>query len=410
MDAAELGRVYEAFQDFHDYFGSAFGRKQSRELSRHYLQGLLVQSEERRNAENLSEMVGASPRSLQRFLTESPWDDDVVIGRLQEYLGSRLEDPQGVWVLDGSDFPKQGVKSVGVARQYCGTLGKIANCQAGVFLAHVGPRGRALVDKRLYPPKEWTSDVERCAPAGVPAERREYRSKTELALEMVERAQARGHLSAQWVAGDSAFGMSPPLREGLAAVGIRYVLDVRPDMTVWPLEPAWTDPPYQGNGRPRKPRLRGGQRETMLERAAATPDDDWREITVAEGSQGPRTYRYSAQRVRATKRRQPGEILWAIYRQNLDGSEPRYYLSNAPEDTPLETLAYVGGSRWRIETEFETEKSDVGLDEYETRTWAGWHHHITMCLLAGAFLLTLQQDWGEKDAPDYPAPGVPSGS
>ena len=100
--------------------------------------------------------------------------------------------------------------------------------------------------------------------------------------------------------------------------------------------------------------------------------------------------------MRVTRRRKPGEILWAIYRQNRDGSEPRYYLSNAPEDTPLETLAYVGGSRWRIETEFETEKSDVGLDEYETRTWAGWHHHITMCLLAGAFLLTLQQDWGGK--------------
>ena len=265
------------------------------------------------------------------------------------------------------------------------------------------------MDKRLYLPQEWTSDVERCA-AGVPAERREYRSKTELALEMVERAQARGHLRAQWVAGDSAFGMSPPLREGLAAVGMRYVLDTRPDMTVWPLEPAWTDPPYQGNGRPRKPRLRGGQRETMLERAAAIPADGWREITVAEGSQGPRTYRYSVQRVRATKRRQPGEILWAIYRQNRDGSEPRYYLSNAHDDTPLETLAYVGGSRWRIETEFETEQSDVGLDEYETRTWAGWRHHITMCLLAGAFLLTRQQDWGEKDAPDYPTPGIPSGA
>lgn len=157
--------------------------------------------------------------------------------------------------------------------------------------------------------------------------------------------------------------MSPPLREGLAAAGLRYILDVRPDMTVWPLEPAWTDPPYQGNSRPRKPRLRGGQRQTMPERAASIPEEAWREITVAEGSQGPRTYRYSAQR------RKPGEILWAIYRQNLDGSEPRYYLSNAPDDTPLETLAYVGGSRWRIETEFETEKGDVGLDEYETRTW-----------------------------------------
>lgn len=328
MDAAELARVYEAFQDFHNYFGSAFGRKQPRELSRDYLQGLLVQSEERRNAENLSEMVGASPRSLQRFLTESPWDDDVVIGRLQEYLGTRLEDPQGVWVLDGSDFPKQGV----------------------------------------------------------PAERRGYQSKTELALEMVERAQARGHLKAQWVAGDAAFGMSPALREGLSAVGMRFVLDARPDATVWPVEPTWTDPPYQGRGQPRKPKPLRQERQTVAQRSLTLPEDAWREITIAVGSQGPRTYRYSAQRVRVTHRRTPGEILWAIYRQNRDGSEPRYYLSNAPEDTPLKTLAYVGGSRWRIETEFETEKSDVGLDEYETRTWAGWHHHIAMCLLAGALL------------------------
>ena len=152
MDAADLERVYEAFEDFHAYFAPVFGHKESREHSRHYLPGLLVQSQERRNAENLAEMVPASARALPRFLTASPWDDEGVIGRLQEYLGPRLEDPQAVWVLDGSDFPKQGVKSVGVIRQYCGALGKIANCQAGLFLAHVGPRGRALVDQRLYLP------------------------------------------------------------------------------------------------------------------------------------------------------------------------------------------------------------------------------------------------------------------
>ena len=139
----------------------------------------------------------------------------------------------------------------------------------------------------------------------------------------------------------------------------------------------------------------------MEQRGDELPDEAWREITVAQGSQGPRTYRFSAQRVRATRRRKPGEELWAVWRRKLDGSEPRYYLSNAPEGTTLETLAYVGGSRWRIETEFETEKGDVGLDEYETRSWAGWHHHIAMCLLGGAFLLSLQQDWGEKDAPDH---------
>ena len=197
-------------------------------------------------------------------------------------------------MLDGSDFPKQGVKSVGVARQYCGALGKIASCQAGVFLAHVGPQGRALVDKRLYLPKEWTGDGDRCVAAGVPAHRRGYRSKTELALEMVEEAQARGYLKAQWVAGDSAFGMSPALREGLAATGMLYVWDVRPDMTVWPLEPTWTDPPYQGNGRPRKPRPRREERQTMAERSQALPAAAWREITIAQGSQGPRVYRFSA--------------------------------------------------------------------------------------------------------------------
>ena len=134
----------------------------------------------------------------------------------------------------------------------------------------------------------------------------------------------------------------------------------------------------------------------MEQRSAELPDEVWREITVAQGSQGPRSYMFSAQRVRVTRKGKPGEEMWAVYRRNLDGSEPRYYLSNAPEDTALETLAYVGGPRWRIETEFQTEKSDVGLDEYETRSWAGWQHHIAMCLLGGAFLLSLQQDWGEK--------------
>ena len=396
MDASAFEQVYGAFQDFHAYFGSLFGRREARDHSRHYLQALLVQSGERRNAENLSETVPASARVMQRFLAESPWDDDAVIGRLQEYLAPRLGHAEAVWVLDGSDFPKQGRKSAGVARQYCGRLGKVANCQAGMFLACVSPLARALVDKRLYLPESWTSDQDRCAAAGVPEEIRSYRSKTGLALELLERALKRGHLRAKWVAGDDAFGMSPSFREGLAALGMRYVLDVPGGTTVWPLEPAWTSAAYQGFGRPRKPRLRDGQRRTMEQRSDELPGDAWREITVAEGSQGPRSYRFSAQRVRPTSKRKPGEIHWAIYRRNLDGSELRYYLSNAPEDTPLETLACVGGSRWRIETEFETEKSDVGLDEYETRTWAGWHHHVALCLLAGAFLLSLQQAWGGK--------------
>ena len=141
---------------------------------------------------------------------------------------------------------------------------------------------------------------------------------------------------------------------------------------------------------------RRGQRRTVEERSLAWPPGAWQPVTVAQGAQGPRTYRCSAERLRATSKRRPGADVWALYRQNLDGSDPRYYLSNAPAETPLETLAYVGGSRWSIETACETGKSDVGMDEYETRTWPVWHHHVTMCLLASAFLLGLQQAWGKK--------------
>ena len=396
MDAAAFEQVYGSFRDFHAYFAPLFGRRETREHSGHYLQALLVQSGERRNAENLSETVPGSARGMQRFLTDSPWDDEVIIGRLQEYLGTRLEHPEGVWALDGSDFPKQGRKSVGVARQYCGRLGKVANCQAGMFLAYVSPLGRALVDKGLYLPESWTSDKDRCEAAGVPEDRQGYRSKTELALEMVGAGTGAGPPEGWMGRGGRRLAVLPGGPGGLGDV-VRAGRSVR--LYGVAAGACLDQAEYQGFGRPRKPRLRDGQRRTMEQRSDELPEEAWREITVAEGSQGPRSYLFSAQRVRPTSRRKPGEIHWAVYRRNLDGSEPRYYLSNAPEDTPLETLAYVGGSRWRIETEFETEKSDVGLDEYETRTWAGWHHHVALCLLGGAFLLSLQQAWGGKRCP-----------
>ena len=388
MDASALEGVYEGLQDFHAYFAPVFGRKQLRERGGQYLQGLLVQSGERRNAENLSEAVPASPRALQRFLTESPWDDDRVIGRLQEYLCPRLEHPEAVWVLDGSDFPKQGRKSVGVARQYCGALGKIANCQAGLFLAHVGPRGRVLVDKRLYLPEEWTGDVETVqdgrsagGEAGVPRQD---------GLGLGDAGAGPGQRTSGGAVGGRRLGFRDVAHAaGGSDGGGDVVRAERATGHDGVASGTRLDQPAV-SGQRTSPQTETAQRGASHRRGAQSGAAGG---SLAGDNGGPgRSYRFSAQRVRPTSRRKPGEILWAICRRNLDGSEPRYYLSNAPEETPLETLAYVGGSRWRIETEFETEKSDVGLDEYETRTWAGWHHHITMCLLAGAFLLTLQQD------------------
>ena len=304
--------------------------------------------------ENLSETVPASARVMQRFLTESPWDDDAVIGRLQEYLSPRLGHPEAVWVLDGSDFPKQGRRSAGVARQHCGKLGKVANCQAGMFLAYVSPLGRALVDKRLYLPESWTSDKGRCAAAGVPEERRSYRSKTVVGIG----------------AAGAGLGARPP--QGQVGCRGRRLRDVAvvPERLwqPWGCATCWTfrEAPRCGPWSLLGPALKITRNirgpsvpaNPSCETVSAGPwsiavadelqGDAWREITVAEGSQGPRSYQFSAQRVRPTSKRTPIEIHWAVYRMNLDGSEPRYYLSNAPEDTRLETLAYLGGSRWPL--------------------------------------------------------------
>ena len=185
------------------------------------------------------------------------------------------------------------------------------------------------------------------------------------------------------------------------------MLEIPPETPVWPLEPTDETPPYAGKGPRPAPRPRVAERQAVRERAQRLPPDAWHAITVAEGTQGPRTYRFAAERVRQTHDGKPGAVLWLVYRENLDGSEPRSFFSNAPAETERSTLAWVAAARWPIETEFETDKSDIGLDEYEVRSWAGWHHHITMCLLASAFLLTLQQEWGEKDAPPHPSADVP---
>jgi SRSO17 transposase len=410
LDHADLDRIATSLATFHTQFAPLFGRKEAQRRSEQYLRGLLVQQTDRRNAENVAETIeGATPRSLQRLLTEAPWPTAPVIERLQAYLGARLNMPEGIFVLDESGFPKQGRQSVGVARQYCGALGKVGNCQLGVFLAYVSARGHALVDKRLYLPPPWTDDPARCRAAGVPAEIG-YQSTADLGLAMLRQARAAGHLHGHWVAGDDAYGKVPTLRDALDAEGWTYVLDVPQTTPVFTQRTEVVVPSWSGRGRkPSAPRLAPDAAPPQSVQAVAdglTPTA-WQELTVAEGAQGPRTYQFVARRVWESRDGLPGRACWLLLRRNLDGSEPRYYLSNAPEDTPLLMLAQVAAARWTIETDFETAKGETGLDEYEVRSWHGWHHHITLALLAGAFLLTLQQDWGGKDAPGNPPASQP---
>jgi SRSO17 transposase len=403
MELAEFERAADAFVAFHRRFAPLFGRTEAQRRGGQYLRGLLVQRAERRNAENLAEAVdGAAPRALQRFLTEAPWPAAPVIDRLQAEVAGRLEHPDAVFVLDETGFPKQGTKSVGVARQYSGTLGKVGNCQVGVFLGYASERGHALVDGALYLPKTWTDDPDRCRAAGVP-EAVGFRTKPELGLELLRQARARGHLQARWVTADEAYGQVPEFRAALDADGWWYVLEVPMSTMVFPRP---TDPvpgPAAEPGRIRR-RVDLAAPRTVAALAEALPPARWQTLTVADGAQGPRVYQFAGLRAREHQAGTPGRETGVLFRRTPDGSELKAYLANAPAGVPLLVLGRVGARRWTIETGFQTDKGQVGLDEYEVRGWAGWHHHVTLALLAGLFLLSLTQDWGGKDAAsDAPA-------
>ncbi len=416
MNQVEFERVAASFAAFHQEFAPLFGRKEARHRSEQYLRGLLVQQTDRRNAENIAETIeGATPRTLQRFLTEAPWSGERVIERLQWYVGQRLglSRPGGVFILDDTGFAKQGKKSVGVIRQYSGTLGKIGNCQVGVFMAYASEQAseqgsgssweHALVDKSLYMPHTWTDDPERCREAGVPEEEITYQTKAELGLRLLRQARQWGHLAGKWVTADEAYGKVPSLRDALDREGWWYVMEVQCTTQVF-VQPAKTQVrEWGGNGRPpTKTRVARGEPgpvgvEVLATELATRDVREWRELVVTEGAQGPRSYQFARKRVWEHREGIPGRECWLMMRRNLDGSELKYYFSNAPAGTPLLKLAQVGAVRWTIETEFQTEKGETGLDEYEARSWDSWHHHITLSLLAGAFLLQVQQEWGGKD-------------
>jgi SRSO17 transposase len=404
----DFSDIADSFARFHAEFADCFARK---DLGRHcddYTRALIVQSQDRCNAENLSDVVAASPRVLQRFVTESRWSDRQMIGRLQSVMAPRLQHPDAVWVVDESGFVKQGRKSAGVARQYCGTIGKIGNCQVGVFLAYVTPEARLLVDKELVLPEAWCTDSDRCDEADVPKDEQVHRSKPELALVELRRAKAWGHLSASWVAGDDHYGQSPSFRRGLEEDGFLYVLDVPKTTPVFPAEVVWHTQPRKRMGRPPKAQPTPGQKRTAEQSAAALPEHAWHELTIAQGAQGPRRYLFACERIHESLDDVPGPEAWLVHRRNLDGTEARYYLSNAAIDQTLLKMACVAGSRWRIETEFEETKQHVGLDEYEVRSWPGWHHHMALCLLANAFLLIVQQDMKKKLSSDNTPPSLPN--
>jgi SRSO17 transposase len=356
--------VWEA--ELEDLFGrvaGCFPNEQPRAQARAYVAGLLSRTE-RKNGWTLAEFSRDSgPHKMQRLLTEYSWKEDRVRDVVASYVVENLAEPDGVLVVDETGFLKKGDRSAGVQRQYSGTAGRVENCQIGVFAAYVSGKGRAFIDRELYLPQVWTDDHERCAAAGVPRRRAGFATKPLLALDMIRRFRPVCP-GLRWVAGDEVYGTDPELRDWLEEHQIGFVLGIRRDLEV-----------TTAVGRRRAEAL-----------ATLVPAGAWETYSAADGSKGPRLYDWALVDTTDTAgfENRPHKVL--IRRGRDKQQKLAFFLTHSPVPVPLATLVTVAGRRWGIEECFQSAKNEVGLDHYQVRHYTAWYRHITLAILAHAWL------------------------
>jgi SRSO17 transposase len=369
----ELGEVESwarGLEELHARIAPRFTRSEPRHRALAYLKGLLSPIE-RKNGWHLAEQAGEqTPDGIQRLLNTALWDADLVRDDLCGYVVEHLGEETAVLVVDETGFLKKGPKSVGVKRQYSGTAGRIENCQIGVFLAYASAKGHTLLDRALYLPKEWAEDEARRKEAGVPPDV-EFATKPQLARKMLERALAVG-VPCKWVTADEVYGGDRHLRIWLEGQEQAFVLAVTSN------EPLWCNIG------------RGVRQERVAAMVTSIPAEQWQRLSAGDGAKGPRLYdwaRVALERLTWLGEDAPRWEHWLLVRRNIaQPEELAYYVVFCPVGTALQELVQVAGTRWTIEESFAITKDEVGLDEYEVRRWAGWYRHITLALLAQAYL------------------------
>ena len=342
-----------------------FARSEGREHARRYLRGLISRVQ-RKNGWQLAEEVGEeTPTNLQNFTARAKWSADEVRDDLQKYVVKHLGHEDGILVVDESGFLKKGTKSVGVKRQYSGTAGRIENCQVGVFVAYRSRAGHALIDRRLYLPKEWADDDLRRKVAKVP-DSIEFATKPQLARQMLESALAAG-VPAKWVTADEVYGSDRKFRRFCESRGLGYVVAVRSNT----------------------PLLMKGKRKHVSAHVAEIPKRKWRRVSCGQGTKGERNYDWAY-----FSWSNPDDETFSrgllVRRSVSDATDVAYFFTHAPKRTSLKKIVSIAGSRWAIEECFEQAKGETGLDEYEVRSWLGWHRHITLSMLAHATLSVIR--------------------
>jgi SRSO17 transposase len=383
LSVADLETIGRELDEFSALFGPTFGRSEPAALFELYLQGLLSDAE-RKNVEAIALKLDGPERvrNLQRFLSDYQWDEPWMRKRHLELSAQSLSDPQGVWSVDACEFPKKGTASVGVAPQYCGALGKTANCQSGVFICYSSAKGHALLDSRLYLPQCWFEPAyqERRQLCHIP-ENTVFETKPQLALGLLQPLWASRQFGGHWIACDCSFGNNGPFLEQLPDA-LYYLAEIACTRKVWP----------KACGSRPELKQQGCTVEHLLKVKHLL---NWQTHRIAEGEKGPLVAAFARLRLYVSAERTPESERWLLLRNDAN-CKIKYALSNAPPQTSMRELVRVSGARWPIERCFEEDKSELGLDHYEHRSWTAWHRHMRLVFLAQLFLLRLQTKFKKK--------------
>ena len=411
MTPDELRAASDRLLGFHDRFAPLFGRTESRSHSTDYVKGLLVIGK-RKNVEAMTMRVCADqPQrkevlAMQRFLSQGQWEHEAVQREIQSVFAEELKPSSAncsigtVGVIDESGFPKRGTESVGVKRQWCGQLGKKDSCQVGVFWVGVTPAGCAMLEHQLYLPREWANDEVKRNTTHVP-EDIDFQTKLQIATTLRRRIANHGQVTFDWVIGDELYGRNNEFLDAMDTDRQKYVMEVPVTTVVWTVDPQTQMRPWVGNGRPPKNPKRDSVR-TVTDLNAQLSATDWTLLKLRDGTKGPLAFEFAAVRVWAMRQNRPGPPVWVVIRRSLDG-EVKYYISNADEQTPLETMAQVTGARWRVEEYFEESKGELGMSDYEARGWPSWHHHMSLVALAHLYVTLTRRDL-KRNTPELTLP------
>ena len=396
----------------HAHFSPLVYRTEPRYWAKPYLQGQLLDIPRTSVEPMVIALVGPKPaagRALQPCIREGAWDDAAILTQHHRLVDETLGTEDGVVIVAGSGFPKPGPHWVGVARQYCGAVGQVANCQQGVFLGYASAAGYTLLDRRLYLPERWFTPAyqERWQQCGIP-EGTVFQTEPQLAAEMLGQLVTRRTPRFRWVTCDEKYGRDTAFLDAVDGLGRWYLAEVPHDTRVWGQRPATAVPPAKGRGRrPTRRRLVPGAPTPRRVDAIARqlPWRAWRRRTIKEGAKGPIVAEFAFLHAVAVREALPGPAVWVVFRRTLEPTpELKVYLSNAPKHLSKRVLVRVSGLRWPVETALEESKGELGMDHYETRSWCGWHHHLTLTLLAHHFLVRLRLRLKKKPGVD----GAPS--